>query len=334
VISRRRFSTTLGGSFFAVGRGGPSAGRGSNLLIIDDPLKNSAEARSELVRDSIHQWYLADVRTRVHAGGAIILISTRWHEDDLPGRILREGQGERWDVLSLPAIAEVDEPFRREGDALWPGIYSLSELEKIRIDIGADNFMSLYQGRPSAAEGTTFKRVWWRSYREPPKCKQIVQGWDTAFKTGRANDYSACTTWGTAETGYYLLHLWRDRVDFPTLKKRMRLLAEQWNPNVILVEDAASGQSLIQEMKHMSALPIIPVKIDKDKESRAKAITPIVEAGRVFLPESCPLINDYKDEFAGFPKAPHDDMVDSTTLVLNYLRHQQINTVAYYTIRL
>jgi predicted phage terminase large subunit-like protein len=114
----------------------------------------------------------------------------------------------------------------------------------------------------------------------------------------------------------------------------MRLLAEEWKPNMILVEDAASGQSLIQEMKHMSALPIIPVKVDKDKESRAKAITPIIEAGRVFLPESGPLINDYIDEFASFPNATLDDMVDSTTLALNHLRHQQLNTVAYYTIRL
>lgn len=251
MISRRRFSTTLGGAFYAAGRGGALNSRGANLLIFDDPVKNAAEARSEVVREATFSCYSADVRTRVHAGGAIVLISTRWHEDDLAGRILRESKGEPWDVLSMAAIAEVDDDFRREGEALWPEVYPLSELERTRNEIGTGNFISLYQGRPSAALGSIFRRNWWRRYREAPKCIRIVQSWDTAFKTGFSHDYSVCTTWGICETGYYLLSLWRDRVEFPTLKKVMRLLAEEWNPNVILIEDAASGQSLIQEMKYI-----------------------------------------------------------------------------------
>jgi hypothetical protein len=142
-----------------VGRGGPFAGHGASLLVIDDPLKNAAEARSKLVRDATFEWYLADARTRVHAGGAIILISTRWHEDDPAGRILRQGDVEPWDVLSLSAIAEIDESFRREGGALWPEVYDLSELEKIRNEIGAANFISLYQQHPSAIEGRYLSEI-------------------------------------------------------------------------------------------------------------------------------------------------------------------------------
>ena len=125
--------------------------------------------------------------------------------------------------------------------------------------------------------------------------------------------------------GYYLLWFWRGRVEFPELKKRMSWLAEQWKPHQILVEDKASGQSLIQELRHASALPIIPVKVDSDKMTRAQAVTPLIEAGKVFLPELAPWLNDYIDEMAGFPTGTHDDAVDSTTQALNYLRHEQVH---------
>ncbi|MGA2647443.1 MAG: terminase family protein [Candidatus Sulfotelmatobacter sp.] len=227
--SMRRFSTTSEGSYYAVGRGGAITGRGADLLLIDDPLKDAEEARSELTRRALHEWFKSVAYTRLQPGGAVILISTRWHEDDLAGHLLREDPN-GWVVLSLPAIAEVDESFRRAGDALWPEKFPLELLENKRTVLGGAAFASLYQQRPAAAEGAVFNRAWWQFYRELPACKRVVQSWDTAFKTGSENDYSVCTTWGVLGNGYYLLSLWRGRVDFPELKRLVYSLAVEWNP--------------------------------------------------------------------------------------------------------
>jgi len=331
--SMRCFNTTSGGSYYAVGRGGPITGRGAHLLIIDDPLKDREEAQSETIRRTLHEWYASVAYTRLQPGAAIVLLQTRWHEDDLAGRLLREHSA-GWEVVSLPAVAETDESFRRTGEALWPQKFPLDVLEQIRVAIGGAAWASLYQQRPAAAEGTIFKREWWRYFREQPAFRRIVQSWDTAFKTGAENDYSVCTTWGVTDSGYYLLWFWRGRVEFPELKKRISWLADQWRPNQILVEDKASGQSLIQELRYQSALPIIPVKVDKDKLARAQAITPLIEAGKVFLPELAPWLNDYIDEMARFPTGTHDDAVDCTTQALNYVRHQQVAEVQFSIVRL
>lgn len=332
--SMRRFGTTAGGSYYAVGRGGPITGRGAHLLLIDDPLKDAEEARSEVIRRALHEWFSSVAYTRLQPGGAVVLISTRWHEDDLAGRLIREDP-KGWDILCLPAIAEVDDGFRRAGDALWPEKFPIMVLEEKRAVIGGAAFESLYQQRPAAAEGVIFKREWWRYFRDPPAFRRIVHSWDTAFKSGAENDFSVCTIWGVAGNGhYYLLWLWRGKVEFPDLKRRMISLAEQWKPIQILVEDKASGQSLIQELGYATALPIIPIKVDKDKRARAEAITPLIEAGVVFLPESAPWLQDFVDELAAFPNGVHDDAVDSTTQALNYLRHQPVHTVEITTVYL
>jgi predicted phage terminase large subunit-like protein len=319
-----RFNTVRGGAYFAVGRGGPITGRGANLLVIDDPIKDSAEANSETVRRTSYDWYSSVAYTRLAPNGAIVLIQTRWHEDDLAGHLLANSFGDDWEVLSLPAIAEHDESFRREGEALWPRRFGLVELEKIRSAVGGRAWASLYQQRPAAAEGVIFKRNYWQFYRPPltVALNRIVESWDTAFKKGTENDFSVCTTWGVADNGYYLLHLWRGRVEFPELKRVLVSLAEQWKPNTILVEDRASGQSLIQELKNFTALPILPVKVDSDKQTRAQAVTPLMEAGKIFLPESAPWVSDFIEEMACFPNGMHDDVVDATTQALNYLREE------------
>lgn len=262
-----------------------------------------------------------------------MIVQTRWHEDDLAGRLLRE-HAENWDVLSLPAIAEADESFRRAGEALWPQKFSLEALEQIRVAIGGAAWASLYQQRPAAAEGAIFKREWWRFFREQPVFNRVIQSWDTAFKTGSENDYSVCTIWGESANGIFLLWLWRARVEFPELKKRMSWLAGEWKASIILVEDKASGQSLIQELRYGTNLPIIPVKVDRDKRSRAEAVTPLIEAGKVFLPESAPWLAYYIDELASFPRGVHDDAVDSTSQALNYLRRQPVNEVQFSTVYL
>ena len=315
--SMRRFQTTAGGSYFAVGRGGSITGRGADLLIIDDPIKDCAEAQSEVLRRSLYEWFCSVAYTRLQPGGTICIVQTRWHEADLAGMLLSNNPQE-WEVLGLPAIAEKDESFRQAGEALWPERFPLDRLESIRAAVGESAWASLYQQRPAAAEGAVFKREWWRSYEQPPQFSRVLQSWDTAFKTGSANDFSVCTTWGVATFGYFLLGFWRGKVEFPELKRQMASQAAVWNPTAILVEDQASGQSLIQELKWQSALPIIPIKPDRDKMSRAQAATPIIEAGKVFVPNA-PWRKQFVDELAAFPTGIHDDVVDSTTQALNYI---------------
>ena len=201
--AQRRFDTTAGGSYYAVGRGGAVTGRGADLLLLDDLLKDSEEARSETTRRSMHDWFRHVAYTRLAPGGALVLIQTRWHDDDLPGRLLREHADENWDVINLPAIAEQDDEFRKPGDALWPERFPLETLKAIRSAIGGAAWTSLYQQQPSAAEGAIFKREWWRFFREQPACRRIVQSWDTAFKSGAENDYSVCTVWGVTDNAYY-----------------------------------------------------------------------------------------------------------------------------------
>ncbi len=149
---------------------------------------------------------------------------------------------------------------------------------------------------------------------------QMVQSWDTAFKKGAENDFSACRPGVSLTMAITCCTLWRGRVEFPELKRVLASLAEQWKPNAILVEDRADGQSLIQELRNTTALPIIPVKVDSDKQTRAQAVTPLMEAGKIFLPESAPWLSDYIEEMACFPNGIHDDLVDATTQALNYLR--------------
>lgn len=318
--SAARFDTTAGGSYYAVGRGGAITGRGGHLILIDDPIKDMEEARSEAVRRQLHDWYASVLYTRRQPDTAIVLVQTRWHFDDLAGWLLREQKEEGWDVLNLPAIAEVDEGWRKSGDPLWPEKFPLEDLNATRRVTGTAVWSALYQQRPVPEEGSIFKAEWWQRYDEIPELTLIILSADTAFKAGSSNDYSVVTAWGVAKNGFYLLHVWRQRAEFPQLKRQLESMAAQFNPHAILVEDKASGQSLIQELQQSTRLPIRPVKVDADKVTRAHAVSPLVEAGRVFLPKAAPWLADFLDELSTFPAGAHDDIVDSTTQALNYLR--------------
>lgn len=314
-----RFSTAVGGAYVAVGRGGPTTGRGANLALVDDPLKDREEADSETIREKLKSWYAEVLYTRLAPGGSVVVIETRWHQDDLAGWLLREHASQGWDVVSLPALAEKDEPNRLEGEALWPERYSRDVLLATKAQMGGA-FSALYQQRPAAVEGVIFKRAWWGGYSGAlPAFNRVVQSWDTAFKEGESNDYSVCTTWGETDTAYYLLHVWRERVAFPALVAAAKQLAESWSPNVVLIEDKASGQSLVQSLKTETRLPVVAVKVGTSKESRASAVTPTVEAGKVLLPAAAGWRDAYLDELSQFPAAAHDDQTDSTTMALEHM---------------
>ena len=282
----RDWETEAGGGLRAVGVGGGVTGQGGDLIIIDDPIKSREEANSAAYRERVWTWYTDDLYTRQEPDAAIMLILTRWHEDDLAGRILAGDDAKAWVVVSLPALAEANDPLgRTEGEALCPERFDEDDLAQIKLVQGS-SFQALYQQRPSALEGAIFKREWWRYYSVPPKFSRIVQSWDTAFKIGHDNDYSVCTTWGETDTGWYLIDRFKRRMEFAALKAMAVTLADQFKPSVVLVEDKASGQSLIQELKRDSRLPILAIKVDSDKVSRAYAVTPAIETGRVFLPEA------------------------------------------------
>jgi predicted phage terminase large subunit-like protein len=318
--SASRFTTRKGGAYYAVGLGGAITGRRANLIVIDDPFKDRADAMSPAIRKAVKEAYTSTIYPRLMPQGAIVLISTRWHEDDLIGWLTREHRDDDWRLISMPAIAESDEGWRRPGEALWPEAFPIPELERMRRAIGEAAWVSLYQQRPAAAEGAVFKRDWWRTYLEPPAAfERVVFSADTAFSAAETADYSVITVWGETKTAFYLLHLLRSRLEFPELKRALAGLASQWRPNTVLVENRASGQSLIQELQRETSFPVLAVDVSKDKITRANAVTPMVEAGRVYVPESAPWVGSYLDELSSFPAAQHDDQVDSTTMALDYL---------------
>jgi len=326
-----RFGLLAGGNYFATGAGGAITGRGGDLVLVDDPIKSHEQVRSSTERRSLQQWYESVLYTRLQPRGAIVLIATRWHHDDLPGWLLREHASENWRVLSLPAIAEKDEGWRHEGEVLWPEKFPLETLDRIREAIGSSAWASLYQQRPVLEEGAIFKREWFRFFqdREPPECRRIVMSIDSAYKVGQQNDFSVLMVLGQTQTGYYVLHTTRERLEFPELKRKAIALGEIWSPHYCLVEDAASGQSLIQALRAETRLPILPVKPLGDKQARASAVSPLVESGRVYLPENAPWLRDFIDELTSFPVSVHDDQVDAFSQGLNYLRGEGYRPIEY-----
>jgi predicted phage terminase large subunit-like protein len=315
------------GGYVAAGVGGAITGHGADVLLIDDPVKSAADADSQVYRDATWEWFTGTAATRLEPGGAIVVIGTRWHDDDLIGRILSSPDADRWTVLHLPALDE-------QGAPLWPERFDAAALEQIKREIGARNFQAQFQGDPVPAEGGTFKRQWWRRYRVvPERFTRIELMLDSAFKEGAASDYSAIGAWGDDGSGsYYLLNVWRARVAFPELI-RLAHDAHSWArtrfPSVnvpLVIEDKASGQSAIQVLSRpyhtgdgvLPALPVIPYAIPAgaSKVARAEGVTPLVEGGRCFIPESALWLDDWLTEHERFPFGAHDDQVDTTSMAL------------------
>lgn len=305
------------GIYRAVGVDGPLTGRGANLLIIDDPIKNDEAALSKTQRDKIWNWYQATAYSRLEPNGAIIIIMTRWHKDDLVGRII-DNSDEDWEILNLPAIAEYDDIVGRErGQALWEERFPLVELESKKNEIGSFWFSALYQQNPIASEFQIFKPENWIRFNNDPK-GSVIQCWDTAQKEGQLNDFSVCTTWRLSETGYYLINCWRGKPLYPDLREKVIQLHKNFKSDVILIEDASSGQSLIPDLKRYTRLPIRAVE-PSNKVTRAHLVSPLFENKRVFIKNE-PWAEEVILEMADFPQGQHDDIVDSITHALEYMK--------------
>ena len=322
-----------GGKFVAVGRGGSVTGHGAHLLILDDLIKNIQEAYSENVRDTVWDWYKTTLYTRIEDGASIVIVNTRWHSDDLVGRLLEE-EGEKWKVLKLPAIADIDYTYGDylypEGETLWSGKFPTETVLETKEVLGS-HFSSIYQQEPEERTGNIFRRGDWKRFRFlPPGRKWAVQSWDTGFKTGEDNSYSACTTWIDTDRGYYLVHAWWDRVTFPELKREAARLYERFKPDEVLIEDKASGQSLLQELAESTKMPIKPVKSTADKVARAHAVTPVFESGNVYIPQGEDWAEEVIEHAARFPRTKNTDIVDSVTQALEYLRHGRSFRYSYH----
>jgi predicted phage terminase large subunit-like protein len=242
---------------------------------------------------------------------------TRWHKDDLVGRILANSV-EHWEVLSLPAIAENDDALGRiPGEALWDERFPLETLKEIKNESGAFWFSALYQQNPIATEFQIFRPENWLHYNSDPS-GYVIQCWDTAQKEGQMNDYSVCTTWHLTDNGYYLSNCWRGKPLYPDLREKVIQLHKDYDSDLILIEDASSGQSLIPDLKRYTRLPIRAVE-PSNKVTRAHLVSPLFENKKVFIKNE-PWAEEVILEMADFPQGKHDDIVDSVTHALNYIK--------------
>lgn len=308
------------GSYRSTGIGGGITGQGCDLLIIDDPVKDRASAASQTIRDATWDWFTSTAYTRLNAGGGVIVMCTRWHLDDLVGRLLQSQ--EKWQLINYPAIAEHDEEHRKAGEALHPERYDLKELLNIKAAVGPSDWAALYQQHPIPEGGAMFHSpgIEYLPAEKPPRFNQLLGSWDMTFKDSTGSDYVVGQVWGQTGADFWLLDQVRGRWDFVKTLDVFQTLAQKW-PKVRrwLIEDKANGSAVISTLKH--AVPgIIPVVPKESKTARASAVTPFFEAGNVHVPAQAPWFSDFTQELLSFPAGAHDDQVDALTQALNWFR--------------
>jgi len=330
--ARNAWTATNGSSVVTSGVGGAFTGRGADIFLVDDPVKNAEAALSSTYRRKAWAWYQSTAYTRLEPGGCIILIMTRWHEDDLAGRILAETAEEGWRVLSFPALAHEDDPLGREpGEALWPERYDVDDLARIKRNIGTFWWSALYDQTPSPPEGNIFRRDWFRYWtRLPPKLEQL-QSWDMTFKATTDGSYVVGQVWGRSGADKFLLDQIRARMSYTETLDAVARLTDRWpDAHVKLIEDAANGPA-VMSMLRRSIRGIVGVTPQGSKEARASAVSPDVEGGNVWLPDpSMPgyaWVRDFVAEWTTFPRAATDDQVDAGTQAL--LRWAGAGSISY-----
>ena len=327
-----RWNTNKRGDYFAIGVGGAVTGKGADVLIIDDPHSEQEAALGAYnpeVYDKVYEWYTSGPRQRLQPGGSIIIVMTRWSTRDLTGKIIksvtqREGVDD-WEIIELPAIMP-------SGDPLWPEFWPLDQLEALRAELPVSKWSAQYQQDPTSEEGALIKREWWQEWEkdDPPACEAIIQSWDTAFlKTQRA-DYSACTTWGVfqhpnesgdLQPNLILLDAYKEKLEFPELKRAAYDKYWEFEPDQMIVEAKASGSPLIFELRAMG-IPVTEFTPSRgqDKIARVNAVSDLFASGVIWCPPTR-WADEVIEECAAFPAGDNDDLVDSTTQAL--LRFRQ-----------
>lgn len=311
-----QWNTNRGGEYTAVGIGGGATGRGADVFIIDDPVKDVKEAESPVIQERNIDWYRSVARTRLTPTGAMILIQTRWHHGDLAGQIL--ATEDDWEIIELPAIAIQDEPERKIGDALWPARYSIEELEKIKKDLGTTAFSALYQQRPISEEGAVFKQDMFR-YRTLDELDRLTtRGFCTLDpapgKTENADYIGVCLNFVDRENKWNLI-AFRIKFDAAALIKLLFKLDTDYDIEAFGIEKGLYKDVLKpfldQEMLKRSRFLTI-IELDhqqRSKQSRIKGLQPRYEARGIFHIKG--MCIDLEDELLKFPKAEHDDVSDA-----------------------
>lgn len=326
---KKKLVTTRRGFRFATSVGGTATGEGGDVLIVDDPL-NPVQAASNTQRERANLWFDQTFSTRLNdkKHGRIVVVMQRLHAQDLSGHLIEQGG---WEQLILPAMAERDTVIdfgavrrvRKAGEALHGAREGVRELERARVQLGSYGFAAQYQQMPLAAEGAMIRAQWLARYRQPPEALgRITQSWDTAIKAASGNDASVCVTLGEHEGMHYLLDVLALRAEYPELKRSVVAQAARWQPRAVLMEDKASGQSLLQDLRRETSLPLIARLPKQDKITRVAACSAMIEAGKLALPHHAPWLAAFEEELLAFPNAAHDDRVDALSQYLLWIRER------------
>ena len=329
-----RWDTARGGTYYAVGVGSNLAGRGGDLVIIDDP-HSEQTAMSNNGFDDAWDWYTGGPRQRLQPGGSIILVMTRWSQKDLTGQLIRQmnkdPKADQWEIVELPALLD-------DGDPTWPEFWSRDDLEKVKASIPPSKWNAQYQQRPTGEENAIIPREWWQRWEneDVPNLEYVIQSYDTAFSKKETADYSAITTWGVfrpeeagGPRGLILLDSKKGRWDFPELKQIAWDQYNFWEPETVIIEAKASGMPLTHELRNIG-IPVVNFSPSRgnDKVSRVHAVSPLFEAGMVYAPDET-FADELIEEVAAFPNGEYDDLVDSMTQAL--MRYRQGNFVSLPT---
>jgi len=320
-----RWETSAGGEYFAAGVGGAVTGRGADLLIIDDP-HSEQDALSPTALEHAYEWYTSGPRQRLQPGGTIVIVMTRWAENDLTGKLLRQQAkdvlADEWEIVEFPALMpDTDEP-------LWPEFWNKKDLLAVKGSLTVGKWEAQWQQNPTSDVSAILKREWWKTWEKdsPPTLSYVLQSYDTAFSKQTNADYSAITTWGVfyPEEGgppnIILMDAKRGRWDFPELRRIALDEYKYWDPECVLIEAKASGMPLTQELRNMG-IPVSNYSPSRgnDKFTRVNSIAPIFESGLVWCPETR-WAEEVVEECAAFPAGEHDDYVDTVTQALRRFR--------------
>jgi predicted phage terminase large subunit-like protein len=313
-----RFETNHGGEYFAAGVGGAMTGRGADYLVIDDP-HSEQDALSETAMERAYEWYTSGPRQRLQPGGKILLVMTRWSKADLTGKVLadqaKDSRADKWEVIEFPALMPSGKP-------CWPEYWKVDDLMAVRAALPVNKWNAQWQQNPTAEEGAIFKREWWKKWvrTSVPPLQYVIQSYDTAYSKKETADFSAITTWGVFQlepddpAQLILLDAKKGRWDFPELKRVAMELYKFWDPDCVLIEAKASGLPLSQELRR-TGIPVVNYSPGgrnraTDKVSRANSVSPVFEAGFVWVPDE-PWAEELVEEMAEFPYGDSDDLTDS-----------------------
>lgn len=315
---------------------GTLTGRGSDIIIVDDPIK-PGDVQSEAERKRVNEWFSNTLFSRLNdkKTGRIVVAMQRLHEDDVSG-YLTASPGHGWAVLKVPAIADLETshpvigrsaPYiRPAGSVIDPDREDHETLAQLQRDLGSLVFSAQYQQEPLPREGNLVKTTWFRTYSPLELDREfdaVVASWDTASAAEDTNDFSVGSVWGVKENRYYLLRVYRERLEYPLLRRRILEVVDRHRTGRVLLERADSGRNLYSDLRELDTPSRYRTVNPKgSKEDRLSACSAIIEEGRVYLPESADWLPAFLTEITGFPNARHDDQVDSLSQFLNHMRHQ------------